>query len=274
MTRSNFEAPATRRAFSVSIFARRDGPDGARVFVIRHKRLNTWLPVGGEVHDGETPLEAARRELYEETGWSGDFVDPAHLAGAVTGSPPGLMGYEEHLAGSKGLHLNFCFVADVDGSDVVTNDEYDDHKFVGAADVDALDCPENVRQLLRRALVAGRPERVGTARAWLDRFNAKDLDGLLALYADDAVHVSPKLRDRQPETQGEIRGKAALRAWWQDAFVRLPALRYTERRVVAEGDSVFLEYVRSVPGEADLVVAELYVVDIDGKIARSHVFHG
>ena len=265
---------STRRAFSVSIFARRVVLGETRVFVIRHKRLNTWLPVGGEVHDGETPFEAARRELFEETGWSGSFVDPADIAGSVAGSPPGLMGYEEHPAGSKGLHLNFCFTADVDGSDVVSNDEYDDHKFVGADDVDALECPENVRQLIRRALVAGRPERVGTARAWLDRFNAKDLDGLLALYADDAVHVSPKLRDRQPETKGEIRGKAALRAWWQDAFVRLPQLTYSERRVVAEGDSVFLEYVRTVPGEPDLVVAELYVVDAAGLIARSHVFHG
>ena len=100
------------------------------------------------------------------------------------------------------------------------------------------------------------------------------LDGLLALYADDAVHVSPKLRDRQPETKGEIRGKAALRAWWQDAFIRLPQLTYAERRVVAEGDSVFLEYVRTVPGEPDLVVAELYVVDAAGLISRSHVFHG
>lgn len=262
--------PTSRSAFSVSVFARR----GDRVFVIRHKRLNTWLPVGGELHDGETPLEAARRELYEETGWSGVFADIDPSMGGIVGAPPGLMGYEEHAAGSKGLHKNFCFVADIDDKDVVANDEYDEFKFVGRDDVDGLECPENVRQLIRRALVAGRPERVVTARAWLERFNAKDLDGLLALYADDAVHVSPKLRDRQPETKGEIRGKAALRAWWHDAFVRLPQLTYTERRVVAEGDAVFLEYVRSVPGEADLVVAELYVVDAAGLIARSHVFHG
>ena len=35
---------------------------------MRHKRLDLWLPVGGEVEPGETPLEAARRELREETG--------------------------------------------------------------------------------------------------------------------------------------------------------------------------------------------------------------
>jgi len=262
----------SRRAWSVSVFARRTGGvDAGKIFLIRHKRLGTWLPVGGEINDGEDPLSAARRELHEETGWHGRFVA---IDDAVSGSPAGLVAYEEHTAGSKGVHQNFCFVADVDDSAAVGNGEYDDSRFVDAADLAGIDCPENVRQLVRRALVGGRHGLVGNARAWLDRFNARDLDGLLALYADDAVHVSPKLRDRQKETRGEIAGKAALRAWWQDAFVRLPLLRYEERRVVAEGDCVFLEYLRKVPGEADLVVAESYVVNAAGLIARSHVFHG
>jgi dATP pyrophosphohydrolase len=53
-----------RRAFSVAVYARR----GERVLVIEHRRLRTWLPIGGELEAGETPLEAAARELREETG--------------------------------------------------------------------------------------------------------------------------------------------------------------------------------------------------------------
>jgi 8-oxo-dGTP diphosphatase len=263
---------ASRRAFSVAIFCRRAaGPDAGRVLLVRHKRLGTWLPVGGELVEGETPLQGAVRELREETGWTARFV--AQLD-AVDGAPVGLVAYEEHPAGSKGLHLNFCFVADVDDVPLQGNDEFDDHRFVDAVTVDALPCPANVRQLVKRAVSGGRPAPVDVARRWLRAFNDRDLDGLVGLYADDAVHVSPKLRDRRPDTGGEIAGRAALRAWWDDAFARLPALRYEERRVVAEGDSVFLEYVRKVPGEADLVVAELYVMDGHGLIRRSHVFHG
>lgn len=55
-------AAMVRRAFSVAVYARR----GDRVLVIEHRRLRTWLPIGGELEAGETPLEAARRELREE----------------------------------------------------------------------------------------------------------------------------------------------------------------------------------------------------------------
>lgn len=34
----------------------------------RHKKRTTWETQGGHVEQGETPMEAARRELYEESG--------------------------------------------------------------------------------------------------------------------------------------------------------------------------------------------------------------
>jgi 8-oxo-dGTP pyrophosphatase MutT (NUDIX family) len=292
-----------RRAFSVSIFAR---DEVGRVLLVLHKRLLRWLPVGGEIEAGETPLQAAERELFEETGLVGRFT-PTN--GAVEGTPAGLLAYEEHDAGSKGTHMNFCFVADVVG-DVVSNEEILEHRFV--EDTQGLDCPRNVRDLV--ALARTTPPLVVLARRWLSCFNARDLDGLLSLYDDDAVHVSPKLRLQKPETQGEIRGKAALRAWWDDAMQRLPGLRYQELHITgmnspgaqrltatraldrrksdaafavveapmstwaadaSPGASgrVFMEYRRTVPGEVDLVVAEVLVVT-DGLIRKSHVFHG
>ncbi len=111
------------------------------------------------------------------------------------------------------------------------------------------------------------------ANAWFAAFNAHDLEALLALYADDAQHYSPKLKVRQPETGGLIRGKAALRAWWQDAFLRLPTLAYEVVRLTADDEQVFMEYVRHVQGEEDLLVGEVLVIE-NGVIVASRVYHG
>lgn len=119
-----------------------------------------------------------------------------------------------------------------------------------------------------------RPEDlIALARTWLSCFTTHDLDTLLSLYADDARHTSPKLRALRPDTGGYLIGKAALREWWADAFGRLPGLRYVEESLTADGERVFMEYRRQVPGEPESMVAEVLVVR-EGRIVASRVYHG
>jgi ketosteroid isomerase-like protein len=110
-------------------------------------------------------------------------------------------------------------------------------------------------------------------RDWLAAFNDKDLERLVGLYADDCTHTSPKLRVQRPESGGKLHGKAALHAWWEDAFRRLPGLRYESLTITANEQRVFLEYLRHAPGEASYPVAEVFEVTA-GKIAASRVYHG
>jgi ketosteroid isomerase-like protein len=110
------------------------------------------------------------------------------------------------------------------------------------------------------------------AQRWFAAFNGKDLERLLTLYHDKAEHFSPKLKVRHPETNGLIKGKNALRAWWQDAFNRCPSLHYEIVRLTPHEDRVFMEYVRHVSGEADLNVGEMLEIQ-DGLIIKSSVFH-
>lgn len=118
------------------------------------------------------------------------------------------------------------------------------------------------------------PEKLhSVAFKWFDAFNAHNLGQLLSLYDDDAEHFSPKLKSRKPETNGLVTGKQALREWWQDAFDRLPSLQYKVTSLTANSDRVFMEYIRKVEGEEDLLVAEVLVLK-DDKIIASRVYHG
>lgn len=108
---------------------------------------------------------------------------------------------------------------------------------------------------------------------WFDAFNEHNLEKLLDLYHDKAEHYSPKLKIKHPETNGLIAGKNALRIWWQDAFDRLPTLKYEVKSLTSNEFRVFMEYTRKVEGEPDLNVAELLIVE-NNKIISSKVYHG
>jgi limonene-1,2-epoxide hydrolase len=108
---------------------------------------------------------------------------------------------------------------------------------------------------------------------WFKAFNAHHLENLLSLYDDYAEHYSPKLKIRMPETLGLIKGKAALRSWWQDAFDRLRSLRYEVVKLTVDEEQVFMEYIRHVDGEEDLRVGEVLEIK-NGLIIASRVYHG
>jgi 8-oxo-dGTP pyrophosphatase MutT (NUDIX family) len=137
-------AGVKRRAYSVAVYPRR----GKRVLLIKHRRLGVWLPPGGECLPGESPQEAAARELQEETGLVGRFPKTSD----IEGTPAGLIGYEEHVAGNKGLHMNFVFVVDVESEEVHPNEEFEHWRWVTLQDGPWSESPPNVKQLAEVAL--------------------------------------------------------------------------------------------------------------------------
>jgi 8-oxo-dGTP pyrophosphatase MutT (NUDIX family) len=45
------------------------------IVLLRHLKIGTWLQPGGHLDPGETPWEAARREVVEETGIAVGYLD-------------------------------------------------------------------------------------------------------------------------------------------------------------------------------------------------------
>lgn len=57
----------------VVVLSKYDG----KILFSRHKDRLTWETQGGHIEKGETPLEAAKRELYEESGAVKFSISPA-----------------------------------------------------------------------------------------------------------------------------------------------------------------------------------------------------
>lgn len=110
------------------------------------------------------------------------------------------------------------------------------------------------------------------AQKWFDAFNRHDLESLLGLYSENAIHFSPKLLIKHPETEGLIKGKPELRKWWKESFDNLPSLKYFPELIICEGENVFMKYKRTVDGQNDLIVGETLRI-VDGVIVESRVYH-
>jgi hypothetical protein len=116
-------------------------------------------------------------------------------------------------------------------------------------------------------------KNLSIAMLWFEAFNAHNLEKLLSLYDDEAEHFSPKLKVRHPETNGLVTGKDSLRSWWKDAFDRLPSLHYKVTSLTSNADRVFMEYIRTVENEDNILVAEVLEIK-EGRIIASRVYHG
>ena len=108
------------------------------------------------------------------------------------------------------------------------------------------------------------------AEKWFAAFNIQSIEDLLSLYSDNAEHFSPRLQKNHPETNGLIKGKAAMREWWQSSFDKMPSLKYYCINLKVENELVFMQYNRRVDGEVDVRVNEMLQIK-DNKIIFSKV---
>jgi hypothetical protein len=80
------------------------------------------------------------------------------------------------------------------------------------------------------------------AATWRDACNSHDLERILALYSDDVVFKSPRVRTMSQEPSGILHGKAAVRDYWQKILEKRPGLTVEIGAVFAGVDSIALEY--------------------------------
>jgi ketosteroid isomerase-like protein len=106
-----------------------------------------------------------------------------------------------------------------------------------------------------------RKSPIELATEWKDACNSYDADRVAALYAEGVVFKSPRVRTFAGEESGILRGKSAVRDYWQKIFERRPNLNFSVGHVFAGADSVALEY-----RVGDLYGIEFMTVDAEGLV--------
>jgi 8-oxo-dGTP pyrophosphatase MutT (NUDIX family) len=120
-------------------------PDGERVLLVHHRRLDRWLLPGGHVEPEDAEIgDAARREVIEETG----------VALLANPAPP-LCGVDVHGIPANGrepyhLHHDLLFHFRAQSEEFRVSSESHAVAWSAPAEFDRYSLPENVRRAYRR----------------------------------------------------------------------------------------------------------------------------
>ena len=106
-------------------------------------------------------------------------------------------------------------------------------------------------------------------RDWVAAWNARDLDRVLALYADDFEMTSDRIPALGFDASGTLRGKADVRAYWSKGLTMLPNLHFELIDTFVSPDSVVVFY----QNERGKKICEYLRVDAEGMIKQGSANH-
>ena len=103
---------------------------------------------------------------------------------------------------------------------------------------------------------------------WIRLWNDRDLDGVLAHFADQVTFTSPTAARLIDGSDGVVRGKAALRAYWSEGLSHSPDLHFTLVGTYVGINTIVINY----RNEKGLLVNE--VLTFDGPlVVVGHATH-
>jgi hypothetical protein len=105
---------------------------------------------------------------------------------------------------------------------------------------------------------------------WIDAWNKRDIDRIMAHYTDDIVFYSLTVTKRWNIADGKINGKEKLRAHFLKGLELAPNLYFEFIDVLSGSDGITIIYKR----ENGVLVADVAVIDDDGKATLVKAYYG
>lgn len=113
--------------------------------------------------------------------------------------------------------------------------------------------------------------------AWHERARSRDVDGLLALYAVDAIFESPLVPAIVLDAgSGVLRGHEEIRRFLAEGTRRRPnelVRWYRTGDYLCDGRTLFWEYPRELPDGEQIDIAEVMEID-NGLIQKHRIYWG
>jgi ketosteroid isomerase-like protein len=110
---------------------------------------------------------------------------------------------------------------------------------------------------------------------WDKAWSNNDLDGMIALYAEDATLGSPLIPYMLDTDKGICEGRDEIRALLDKAAPRKPAKRNFHREgYFTDGKRLVWEYPRATPNGEQMDFFEVMDINENGKIKKHRVYWG
>jgi 8-oxo-dGTP pyrophosphatase MutT (NUDIX family) len=139
------------RHFTATVYIFHEG----KVLLHRHPKLGKWLPPGGHLEENETPPEAAKREVFEETGLEIIFLEQENVkvkAYNATSFPRPYLCLLEQIPAHKDQpphqHMDFIYLA----RPLSLKDDLNGFQWMGWEEVQQLDIFPDTREVLSKLL--------------------------------------------------------------------------------------------------------------------------
>jgi len=118
-----------------------------------------------------------------------------------------------------------------------------------------------------------RAETLKYAQDWIANWNRRDLEAVLAHFADDVRFHSPKAE--MLAGKAEVVGKPALRAYWTQALAKLPSLHFTFEHLAWDDAAreLALYYIADVEG-LKVRACEVARFDAQGRVVYGAAYYG
>jgi len=112
--------------------------------------------------------------------------------------------------------------------------------------------------------------------SWHALAKARDVEGLLALYAPDAEFESPLVPAIMDRDDGVLRGHEQIGAFLREGTRRRPndlVRWYRDGRYFSDGRRLIWEYPRQTPDGEQIDIIEVMDIE-DGRISRHRIYWG